>query len=160
MVLQEIKSRFTDSEWLYQALSAMSTSSPNFLDLETLKPLKMLRIRISKREELVVCKAYIETVTKDGNKDPNFILMKLYEQRLAFPDVYKLAAVVVTFGSSEAVCEASFSTLTRIDSPHRRSMTHWRQNNLVLLAFEKGITKSLDLNIFATNFCQEHQRCF
>ena len=38
----------------------------------------MLGIRMPKREELVVCKAYIEiTMTKDGNKDPNFILMKL-----------------------------------------------------------------------------------
>ena len=51
MVLQEIKSRFTD-----------------FLNLETLKPLKMLGIRMPKREELVACKAYIETLTKDGNK--------------------------------------------------------------------------------------------
>ena len=102
MVVAKIKTRFTDV-W-YQALSAMSaSSSSNFLDFDSLKPLCRLQIKITSREELVVCKVYLGRVTKEEERDPNTILMKLFEQRDAFPAVYQLAATIATFRSGQAV---------------------------------------------------------
>ena len=61
----------------------------------------------------------------------------LYPMQTAFSSVYQLfdAAVV-----SSATCEASFSTLTRVLSAYRRSMTHERKRNLVILAFLRSYT--------------------
>ena len=81
-------------------------------------------------------------------KESNILLHKLYEQKRAFSNVYKLAAAVATFECSVAIFECSFSALSRIDTPHRRSMTYGRQRNLVLLAFEKYRTKKIDLDKF------------
>ena len=44
-----------------------------------------------------------------------------------------------------AVCESTFSTLTRINRPQRLSMNHSRMANLTLFAFEAKRTKNLDL---------------
>ena len=88
----------------------------------------------------------------ESRHDCNILLYKLYEQKCAFPKIYKLAAVVATFGCSVAVCECSFSAFSRIDTPDRRSMTHGRQRNLVLLAFEKSRTKKIDFDDFVLRF--------
>ena len=67
--------------------------------------------------------------------------MSLNEVKTAFPKIYNLAAVVVTFGLSTTVCECSFSILTRVDAPQRRLMLLPRQRHLVLLAFERDRTR-------------------
>jgi len=61
----------------------------------------------------------------------------------AFPNMYSLYAAALTIGVPTATCENSFSTLTRILQPRRRSMSHERKSQLVLLAFEKKITRNL-----------------
>ena len=87
------------------------------------------------------------------------MLHKLYEQNRVFSNVYKLAAAaVVTFVCSVAICECSFFALSRIDTPHRRSLTHGRQRNLVLLAFEKSRTKEIDLDEFVLRLGRKHTR--
>ena len=86
------------------------------------------------------------------------MLRKLYEQKRAFSNVYKLAAAVATFGCSVAISERSFSSLSRIDTPHRRSITCGRQRNLVLLAFEKSRTKKVDLDEFVLRLGRKHTR--
>ena len=75
------------------------------------------------------------------------MLHKLYEKR-AFSKVYKLAAAVATFEGSVAICKCSFFASLRIDTPHRRSMTHGQQRSLVLIAFEKPRSTKLDLDEF------------
>ena len=54
-----------------------------------------------------------------------------------------------------AIREWSFSALSRIAAPRTR-MTHWRQRNLVLLAFEKSRTKKIDLDELVLRLCREH----
>ena len=52
--------------------------------------------------------------------------------------MYKAYAAAITFGSSSAVCEAFFSTLSCATchvAPYRRSMTHQRESRFVVLAF-------------------------
>ena len=70
----------------------------------------------------------------------------------AFPSVYQFFAAAATFGASSATCEASFSTLTRVLMAYRRSMTHERKRNLVILAFMRSYTKNVKM--------EEVLRCF
>ena len=49
--------------------------------------------------------------------------------------MYKAYVAAITFGSSSAVCKASFSTFSRVLTPYRRSMTHQRKSSLVVLVF-------------------------
>ena len=156
-VLVEMTRRFTDQGWLYKAVTAMITKSDKFLDAKTLSPLSRLGIVIPSNAELQVCKAYIERLNSPVEEsDSNKVLKLLYEQRAAFPDTYAMAASIATLGSSSAVCEASFSTLARINNSHRRSMTHMRQQNLVLLAFEENRTKDINFDEFIKMFMPKH----
>jgi len=67
----------------------------------------------------------------------------------AFPPVYQLFAAAVV---SNATCEASFSTLARVLSAYRRSMTHERKRNVVILALLRSYTKNVKM--------EEVLRCF
>ena len=151
--------RFQHNVWLYIAIYAMSRKSPQFLNYDALCPLSRLGIKIPSEAELEVSKAFLmDHVLIARTNDSNVVVWKLYQQKLAFPNVYKLPAAVSTFGCSTAVCESSFSTLARIDSPHRRSMTHTRQRNLVLLAFEKSRTSGIELDELVVRFGRKHTR--
>ena len=79
------------------------------------------------------------------------VLQLLLPFRSAFPLLIKLMTAL-TFGASTAVCESSFSTLTRVLTPHRRSTLHRRLSNLVILAFEKNITANLNRDKFLNVF--------
>ena len=90
--------------------------------------------------------------------ESNILLQKLYEQKRAFSNVHKLAATVATFvlGTVSQFVSAAFCFVAYIDTPLRRSMTHGRQRNLVLLAFEKSKIKKIDLHEFVLRFGRKH----
>ena len=66
-----------------------------------------------------------------------------------------MLTAIATFGCSSAMCEASFSHLSRILSPFRQSMTYDRESNLTVLACEKkalaNISNEKLLREFNTN---------
>ena len=161
-ILQEFKLRFTTNSWLYSSVTAMSRDSPNFLCREILLPLSThLSLDIPTSAELEVAKVYLANnlpISVGQEQESNLVLAQLYEQKDAFPKVFKLAANIATFGSSTAVCESGFSVLTRIDSPYRRSMLQPRQANLTVLTFEQSVTKTLDLDLFVRRFASKHPR--
>ena len=76
----------------------------------------------------------------------------MLEFKDAFPNIFSLYAAALTTGISTATCENSFSTLIRVLNPRRRSMTHERKAQLVLLAFEKQLTRQIDLDQFVAEF--------
>jgi len=82
----------------------------------------------------------------------------LYPMKTAFPSVYQLFAAAVTFGASSATCEASFSTLTRVLTAYRRSMTHDRKRNLVLLAFLRSYTKNVNMEAVLRCFSKNSRK--
>ena len=76
----------------------------------------------------------------------------------AFPMLHWHYTAALTVGVSTAACENSFSCLTRVLRPYRRSMSHDRKSSLVVLAFEKNITKALDLELFLEHFSRKSRR--
>lgn len=137
VALAEFDARFTENNDILLALS----HSPN-MELDQLKPLEKLGITLPPEYVLKAAKKYIElkrkewTESSEKNKSQFNVLALLYEMRVAFPEVYKLFAIVETFACSTAVCEASFSALAQIDIASRLSMTNERMRNLAFIAFE------------------------
>ena len=157
-IISEMKRRFQENGWLYEAVRALSRASKNYLDPASLSSFKKRGLKIPPPAELEIFKHVIaQTVPEGDPQEFNKVLKVLYEQKLALPCTYALYASVATLGSSTAICEStSFSTLTKIDTPQRRGMADTRQQNLVLLAFEKKRTEQISIEKFLTQFSKEH----
>ena len=132
----------------------MSSAKEYFLspvDLKSFADLIECEVNDSVTNECEVAKSYnLRQINSIRYANPTIvqeICELLYLIRGAFPLVCKIYAAALTFGSSTAVCEASFSTLSRVLTPYRRSMTHTRKQNLVLLAFLNSYTKNADFDV-------------
>lgn len=144
VILSEFNARFTENNKFLLALS----SADNF-DLQELKVLEELGVKLPSQCELSTAKRYVEgkrrehekinaeRVSKNEKELPRFnLLATLFEVREAFPEVYNLFAVIETFACSTSTCEASFSSLSRVDITSRMSMSNARMRNLAFLGFE------------------------
>ena len=110
-----------------------------FLNSDCLKPLiSLMRSDISEEDlkiEIQVSKPFILKGEQESTTSFGFLqktIRMLLPYRTAFPLTYKLYCTAQTFGASTASCERTFSTLTRILSSNRRSMTQERLKNLTL----------------------------
>lgn len=168
--LMEIDSRFGERSQTYvRALTGLLPGSSVFLEIGILRPLVDL-IGINETQlqlEMTVAKPLIEMrtvgVAVPSGDMPTFFKLNdamkvLYPFREAFPTLYRLFASASTFGTSTAVCENSFSCLTRMLTPYRRSMLQKRLSNLVLLSFEKDLTDQLNREQFVDIFRTKSRR--
>lgn len=73
---------------------------------------------------------------KEKEKKEFNLLGESYSMRSAFGETYNLVAAVDCFACSTAVCEASFSAVSRVGIVNRISMTNKRLRHLSYLAFE------------------------
>lgn len=73
-------------------------------------------------------------------------------------EVDKLLQLYFTFPVTTATAERSFSSLRRIKTFLRSSMTHCRLNNLFLLYIHTSRTDQLDLSAIAAQFVSVHSR--
>lgn len=152
VVLIEMANRFIKEDAI---LSAIDTA--DHMDLEKLRPLTELRIKLPTEIELKIAKEYIDGIRgkneelnkkkkPEDEKIKTVVLTELYKVRQGMENVYNLFAIIETFPSGTAVCESSFSALTRIMRPTRISMSTDRLNNLSFLAFEHKRLASIDLD--------------
>ena len=68
---------------------------------------------------------------------------------------YTLYAGALAFGANTAVCEASFSVLTKLITKKRQSMSQCRKTDL---AFCQSSTKRLDMDKFLRRFTSDKRR--
>ena len=153
MVLHELEKRFTDNKELIAAISAVDDLS---IDTKSFAFLEEFGIEIPQREEIIVAQNYLNNFKIEGQTFD--FIEKLYDVKDAFPKVYNLVATSRVFGCSTAICESTFSVLTRIDRSQRQCMTSQREANLVLLGYEKNTTKHLDVGAFLKNFNNQVDR--
>lgn len=138
---------------LFQSVEALLPSSEQFLKSQSVKPLAMLLEleQATLDAELAVVAAFFsKNLPKDSSLESATKAIVTYKD--AFPSLYALYAGASTIGVSTATCENSFSALTRVLHPRRRSMTHQRKAQLVILAFEKQLTRAIDMDAFVTKF--------
>ena len=89
--------------------------------------------------------------------DLSTICKYLQEFKAAFPELHRLYVTSLVIRVS-AACESSFSTLSRVPTPFRRTILHERKKNLVILAHEKSITAGLDMDAFVRVFAHRIRR--
>lgn len=158
IVLIEMTNRFMKEDAI---LTAIDTADE--MNLEKLQPLTELGIELPTEIELQIAKEYMDEI-RERNEELNRMkqpkdkkiktrpLTELYKVRQGMEKVYNLFAAIETFPSGTAVCESSFSALTRISRPQRVGMLTERLNNLSFLAFEYKRLKSLDLDKILIRF--------
>ena len=136
-----------------------------FLNSDCLKPLiSLMRSDISEEDlkiEIQVSKPFILKGEQESTTSFGFLqktIRMLLPYRTAFPLTYKLYCTAQTFGASTASCERTFSTLTRILSSNRRSMTQERLKNLILLSHTTEITSTLSSDKFVDLFKKKKRR--
>lgn len=156
----EMDQRFCESnQALFQAVHSLVPSSQNFIVEKGLQPLSQL-LGIDQDtlagELPIAAQLCRNKLQQDSTLEEATLTMRQY--RDAFPSVYELYAGALTIGVSTATCESSFSTLTRVLRPYRRSMGHERKVQLVLLAFEKALTLKVNLDEFIDKFALKSRR--
>lgn len=159
VTLAEFNNRFTENN---EILFAMSNSKN--MELDELEPLEKLGVTLPSVHEMQTAKNYIENKRKESpvvaneNEKRFNLLSALYEVREAFPEVYKLYAMIDTFACSTATCEASFSALNQINIPSRLSMTNERMRNLAFIAFEHKRLNNISIDDVLKAFNSKKQR--
>lgn len=162
LLLAEFTRRFsTENLILWEAMSALSPSSTTYLEYNTLKPLfdyakKIPTLRdfyvkenLSEKDLEAECRIFTRVLKdkeKEWPKDVNGRIDLVEVARIVMNDyqngapilssLYKLA---ITAGFTSTRVECVFSSLTRVDSPQRRSMKTDRECDLAYLAFESDI---------------------
>jgi len=162
-VVQELKKRFgTGNVSLTAAVSALLPGD-DFMKEECLAQLTaLLRQRQSVDSnalgaELQLAGPLLTNKLVD-KRDLQEAAMCMFPYRDAFPIIYWHYAAALTVGVSTATCENSFSCVTRIMKPNRLSMHHERKSNLTVLAFEKALTKHVDMTEFLDIFSRQNRR--
>jgi len=150
----EFDRRFTSNEKLIHVVDKISYA--DFSDYSELQYLEQYGIVIPKKEELECVKTHF--VNNNLNKDNYLLTLFKLNKVNVFTESYNMFAAVATFGCSSAICESSFSTLTRILRPYRRSMTFARESNLTLLAFEKEVLNKISNDVFMRTFNDNKNR--
>ena len=128
LVHGDMDHRFRESnQSLFEAVDSLVPSSHNFLVEKSLWPLSQL-LGIDQDtlagELLIAAQLCRKKLQQDSTLEEATLTMRQYQD--AFPSVYQLYAGALTIGVSTATCESSFSTLTRVLRPYRRSMGHER----------------------------------
>lgn len=158
VMLLEMDRRFSDNS---DVLFALSTASE--LDEKKLEALKPAGIKIPSSSELVVAKRYIDDAkvkfVQNGGKETEFnVLQTISKMKEVFEDTVLMLEAVDTFGCSTAICEASFSCLSRIGTLSRFSMSSQRLRDLSFLAFESKRLEKIDENKILRKFNDDKQR--
>jgi hypothetical protein len=161
--IAELESRFSAQNiHLLESMAAlMSITSDSFNMHHMTAVAKLCEVDIhAATAEIDTARAFIRKKVSAGAVAANLHDMTsfMYNYRDAFPSVYRLFATAVSVGASTATCESSFSTLSRILSPYRRSMLHTRKANLILLAFERQFTQAIQEEPFLRRFNKGHNR--
>lgn len=156
----EMEHRFGEANQpLFRAVGSLVPSSDNFLEEKSVQTLSQL-LGIDKdglAGELPIAAQMCRKKLQHGSTlEEATLIMRQF--RDAFPSVYQLYAGALTIGVSTATCESSFSTLTRVLRPYRRSMGHERKTQLVLLAFEKALTLNIKFDDFLERFASKSRR--
>ncbi len=160
--ISEMEDRFSQKNVdVMTAVSSLAPKSTAFLNATLLRPLYVLAGIVaddgSLNNEILVAKPLL--LKKCPNEEDLSTLCKhLNEYKEAFPELHKLYVTVLVLGVSSASCESSFSTLSRVLTPFRRTMLHERKRNLVILAHEKAITNTLDMDEFVQVFAKGNRR--
>lgn len=141
LVVGEMERRFSErNSQMASALAALNPQADNFLDVEMVRPILDLSQSPVTDTEFQVAKEFLLS-QKHGTRTIKEILSTYHIQLNVMPSVLIAFKYALTFGTSTAMCENSFSILRNVFSDRRRRMLHQRKACLVQLAFERELTR-------------------
>lgn len=86
------------------------------------------------------------------------VIDQLMPLHVAFPNLLKELQIALTLSVSSAACERTFSSLKRIKTYLRSTMSDDRLTNLALLTIEKDLTTKLSLEDVVDKFSSSDRR--
>ena len=158
-LLSELKRRFDEKNRVIMvALQACNPSSPSFLDPEIVKPL-VEAYQMDYSSLAVEAPLVVNMLSKIADlNEISDALKELAPLKTAFPTVIKLLQLGMTISVTSAKCERTFSTLKRVKSYLRSTMTEERLANLAILSIERDCTDQLDHDEVLKEFSQSYRR--
>ena len=109
------------------------------------------------RNQLAVVKDIVTSVSP-SLKDIQAAIFSLNITSSLFSEVTKLLQLLYTVPSSTASAERSFSSLRRLKTYLRSTMTAQRLNHMLLLHVHKSLTDKIDLSVVARQFVTRNER--
>ena len=153
--LSELSRRFDEKNVdIMRAIQACNPLSSNFLCLLPL----IEGYGLDGDAIDVEAKLAKRTLEKDIN-DASDVISSLIALKDAFPELLKLVRISMTIAVNTAHCERSFSTLKRIKTYLRSTMSEQRLNDLAILSIERELSSSISLDKMITKFhSSDHNR--
>uniref|UniRef100_A0A8C6NRY8 HAT C-terminal dimerisation domain-containing protein n=1 Tax=Nothobranchius furzeri TaxID=105023 RepID=A0A8C6NRY8_NOTFU len=147
IVVVEMETRFSKSNLdLMKAVNCLQPQSPSFLDPDLLRPLQKMTGSDKLSNEILV---FVDLST---------VCTYLHGYTNAFPQLHCMYVTSLVTGISAASCESSFSTLSGVLTPFRRTTLHERKRNVVILAHEKAVKTGLGMDGFVRTIAQKSRR--
>ena len=150
--LSELNRRFSDKNM--EIMSGIQACYPNhihFLDYDLLKPLADM-YKLNQAQLNLEVNLAKHTLADKNLESVSDTLLTLLQVQSAFPVLTKLVHIAMTIAVSTAECERSFSTLKRIKTYLRSTMTENRLNNLAVLSIEQDISLNLSMDDIVDEF--------
>lgn len=146
VVIKELTARFTENSDIL-----IAASSVEGMDFKSLQPLSKI-IKLPEEWELRSAKSYLDRQRQEAEWQNKSIVQIFKPVKIAFPLVYQMLEAVETIGCSTAVNEASFSSLSRVGTINRMSMSNQRLRDLTFLAFESNEVRTVDKMVILRRF--------
>ena len=156
--LSELNHRFScNNIAIMNAIGACSPTSLHFLEIEQITPfIECYSLNIEMLTmEIRLAKPILKTKSLSSLKD---VFIDILPLKSSYPTLFNLYKIILTIGVSSAECERSFSTLKRVKSYLRSTMTEQRLTDISVLSIEREISKSLSLDDVLTNFATANRR--
>ena len=145
-----------------KAVQACSPTSKNYLKFEALKPLlDLYESKLPCEDSIKLELIHAERVIKQANPGIKYnceAIQVLTQLQAAFPGVLLLLSMVQTMAITTAPCERSFSSLKRIKSYLRSTMSDERLDSLAILSIEREVSSKIDLDSVIEKFASQSDR--
>lgn len=157
-IISEMDERFERNHIILNAVEVATNILSDNFDYNALDPLTELQVILPSREEFAVVKSYLLNERNKPEWHDKSILQTLFPVKTAFPTTYRLFEAIETFGATTSMNESSFSSLSRIDTIRRSSMTDQRLCDLAFLAFEKKRLNLLKIDVILRKFSEKSRK--
>lgn len=163
VLLTELNDRFSELNIsLLRSLEALIPTSTEFLQSSSISPF-LLHYQINESSfisESATARNYLQQqgINDYTSKTFHDIYNYLSKVHGCFPTILRCYQIALTLGVSTATAERSFSSLRRIKTYLRSTMTDDRLSNMALLYIERELSSKLwnDIEQLVIDFAQQH----
>ncbi len=143
-MLNEMRHRFsTKNLGLMEAIQSCNPESTSFLDHENLQPI-ITTYGLNKDSLTAECPMAKKMLITKKISSVYEVLKELSTLQTVFPNLVNMLQIILTIAVNSASCERSFSSLKRIKTWLRTTMTEERLIDLATLSIERDLSVSLD----------------